>query len=198
MIKQTIYIVVTLLILSCVFLFVSCKNDSGSLNNDTIEFEKNKSFEVDQNDSYYVVYTEWMTFYFSKKDYQKETIVEIVEEAVEVMRDVRSYLDLNYSLDSAKETECFFDSNYNNNGQNRSFCYIYEKKMYCISLEDFVHEYVHMISGNSEDIIYQPDEIFIEGLAQYVSFNFCDVVASMDYECFRELDLGSIRAWRNL
>ncbi len=187
MIKRIIYVVFALLFLTIVC--AACESNSEDLNNDTTDFEKSNLFEVEQNEYNYVVYTEWMLFYFSKKDYQKENIVEIVNEAVGVMEDVRNYLGLNYSLDNASETECFFDSEYYNNGQNRSYCYMAEKKMYCVSLVDFVHEYVHMVSGNCEDLVYQPDEIFVEGLAQYVSFNFCDVVASVEYKYFRELEV---------
>ena len=83
-------------------------------------------------------------------------------------------------MEEAKETICCFDSTYRNkDGQKRSWCFWDEKKMYCISPDDFVHEYVHMISENNEDLVYHPSKLFSEGLAQYVSLNFYDGIATV-------------------
>ena len=103
------------------------------------------------------------------------------------MADIRNYLKVNYSLEEAKETICYFDSTYRNKeGQKRSWCFWDEKKMYCISPDDFVHEYVHMISENNKDLVYHPSKLFSEGLAQYVSLNFYDGIATKQYAFFKE------------
>ena len=128
-----------------------------------------------------------MTFYFSKGDFKESDVEDIAEEAVSVMADVRNYLNVNCTLEEAKETVCYFDSTYRNkDGQKRSWCFWDEKKMYCISLDDFVHEYVHMISENNEDLVYHPSKLFSEGLAQYVSLNFYDEIATKQYAFFKE------------
>ena len=62
--------------------------------------------------------------------------------------------------------------------------------MYCISPDDFVHEYVHMISENNEDLVYHPSKLFSEGLAQYVSLNFYDGIASQQYTFFKEASVS--------
>ena len=128
-----------------------------------------------------------MTFYFSKGDFKESDVEDVAEEAVAVMTDVRNYLNVNCTLEEAKETICYFDSTYRNkDGQKRSWCFWDEKKMYCISLDDFVHEYVHMISENNDDLVYHPSKLFSEGLAQYVSLNFYNGIASRQYAFFKE------------
>ena len=142
---------------------------------------------IEQNESDYIVSTDWMTFYFSKKDFKESDVEEIAEEAVFVMTDIRNYLKVKYTLDEAEETVCYFDSTYlNKDGQKRSMCFWDDKKMYCISLDDFVHEYVHMISENNADLVYHPSKLFSEGLAQYVSLNFYDGIATNQYAYFKE------------
>ncbi len=142
---------------------------------------------IEQTESDYMIATDWMTFYFSKEDFKGSDVEDIAAEAVLVMADVRNYLKVKYTLEEAEETVCYFDSTYRNqDGQNRSWCFWNEKKMYCVSLDDFIHEYVHMISENNEDLVYHPSKLFSEGLAQYVSVHFYDSIATKQYAFFRE------------
>ena len=187
MIKRILSIILALLILSCLY---GCNQDDRvedkptETTTDTDETEPNL---IEQTESDYIISTDWMTFYLSKGDFEESDVEDIAEEAVLVMADVRNYLKVNYSLEEAKETICYFDSTYRNkDGQKRSWCFWDEKKMYCISLDDFVHEYVHMISENNEDLVYHPSKLFSEGLAQYVSLNFYDGIATKQYTFFKE------------
>ena len=186
MIKRIISFSVILLALSC---FCGCNQNTQIEDKatETTNAEETKPSTIAQTESDYIISTEWMTFYFSKKDFEESDIVDIVTEAESVMADVRNYLKVNYTLEEAKKTVCYFDSTYiSKDGQNRSWCFWDEKKMYCISLDDFVHEYVHMISANNEDLVYNPSDLFSEGLAQYVSLNFYDKISAKQYAFFKE------------
>ena len=191
MIKRTFLIFTLVSILIC---FFGCNkneiNNRYSSDETAIEPEKTELNVIAQNELYYIVSTDWMKFYFFKNDFQKSDIPDIVNEIAFVMTDVRNYLDLNYTLKEAEETVCYFDSSYRNEkNEKRSMCFPYEKKMYCVSLDDFVHEYVHMISGNNIDLVYHPDDVFVEGLAQYVSLNFYDGIASKKYIYFKQSEV---------
>lgn len=187
MIKRIIIFLLVLLALSC---FYGCNQNTpieDEPTETTTNTEETKPSPIEQTESDYIVSTDWMTFYFSKKDFTESDITDIITEAESVMADIRNYLKVNYSLEEAKETICYFDSTYRNkDGQKRSTCFWNEKKMYCISLDDFDHEYVHMISENNEDLVYLPSELFSEGLAQYVSLNFYDGIATKQYAFFKE------------
>lgn len=187
MIKRIISFLFTLLIVCG---FVSCNQDTTNTDESTdttTKIEETESTPIEQTDSDYIVCTDWMKFYFSKKDFEESDIVDIVTEAESVMADVRNYLKVKYTLEEAEEIVCYFDSTYRNkDGQKRSWCSWDEKEMYCISLDDFVHEYVHMISENNEDLVYHPSKLFSEGLAQYVSLNFYDGIATKQYTFFKE------------
>ena len=145
------------------------------------------TIEIEQTESDYIIKSDWMTFYFSQKDYDRMTVSDIASEAVLVMADIRDYLCVNYSEEEAKDSECYFDSTYRNkDGLERSTCLWEEKKIYCISLDSFIHEYVHMICENNSDLVYHPGNLFREGLAQYVSLTFFDSIATHDYLFFEE------------
>ena len=187
MIKRNLSIFLALLILCCIY---GCYQDNRieeGPTETTTDTDKTEPSLIEQTESDYIISTEWMTFYFSKVDFKESDVEDVAEEAVSVMADVRNHLKVNYSLEEAKETVCYFDSTYRNkDGQKRSWCFWDEKKMYCISLNAFVHEYVHMISENNDDLIYHPSKLFSEGLAQYVSLNFYNGIASRQYEFFKE------------
>ena len=191
MIKRIILFLLTLLILCG---FVSCNQDDANINESTDtkpKVEETELTPIEQNEFDYIVRIDWMTFHFSKKDFREADITDIVTEADSVMADVRNYLKANYTLEEAEETVCYFDSSYcNENGQKRSMCIWDEKIIYCISLDDFVHEYVHMVSENNLELVYHPNEIFSEGLAQYVSLNFYDGIASKEYNTFKAADVS--------
>ena len=191
MIKRILSIILVLVIFGCLY---GCDQDNRVEDEptetitDTDETEPNL---IEQTESDYFISTDWMKFYFSKKDFEESDIVDIVTEAESVMADVRNYLKVNYTLEEAEEIVCYFDSTYRNkDGQKRSWCFWDEKKMYCISPDDFVHEYVHMISENNEDLVYHPSKLFSEGLAQYVSFNFYNGIASHQYTFFKEATIS--------
>ena len=184
-------IVSLLLALLIVCSFASCNKDTTTTTDEsthtTTSVEKIELSPIEQTDSDYIVCTDWMNFYFSKKDFRESDIADIVTEAESVMADIRNYLKVNYSLEEAEETVCYFNSTYRNeDGQNRSWCSWDEKEMYCISLDDFVHEYVHMISENNDDLVYHPSKLFSEGLAQYVSLSFYNGIATQQYNLFKE------------
>ena len=187
MIKRIISFLLVLLALS--FLY-GCNQDNRVEDEPTeitTGADKTEPNLLEQTESDFFISTDWMTFYFSKGDFKESDVEDIAEEAVSVMADVRNYLNVNCTLEEAKETVCYFDSTYRNkDGQKRSWCFWDEKKMYCISLDDFVHEYVHMISENNEDLVYHPSKLFSEGLAQYVSLNFYDEIATKQYAFFKE------------
>ena len=170
--------------------FASCNRDITNTNDSTditAKVEETESMTTEQTDSDYIVSTDWMKFYFSKKDFKESDIANIATESVSVMADVRNYLKVNCTLKKAEESVCYFDSTYRNkDGEKRSFCSWDEKEMHCISLDDFIHEYVHMISENNDDLVYHPSKLFSEGLAQYVSFNFYDEIATQQYNFFKE------------
>lgn len=187
MIRRIISILLILSVLSC---FYGCnQNHPGKEESSepTTMIEETEPSPIDQTESDYIIRTNWMTFCFSKKDFTESDIKDIVVEADSVMTDVRNYLKVNYTLEEAEGTVCYFDSTYRNkDGQKRSMCLWDEKKIYCISLDDFVHEYVHMISENNDDLVYHPNKLFSEGLAQYVSLNFYDGIATKRYAFFKE------------
>lgn len=183
-------ITIFLLLLSALYYLWGCDSyntDNGVSSQNTPKSEETEPTPIDQNNSDYIIHFDWMTFYFSKKDFKKSDIADITTEAISIMADIRSYLKVNYTLEEAKETVCYFDSTYRNEeGHNRSCCLWSEKRMYCISLDDFIHEYVHIISENNAELVYHPTKLFSEGLAQYVSLNFYDGIASQNYVFFKE------------
>lgn len=187
MIKRILSIILALVIFSYLY---GCDQDNrveDELTETITDTDETETNLIEQTESDYIISTDWMTFYFSKGDFKESDVKDIAEEAVSVMADVRNYLKVKYNLEEAKETICYFDSTYRNkDGQKRSWCFWDEKKMYCISLDDFVHEYVHMISENNEDLVYHPSKLFSEGLAQYVSLNFYDGIATKQYIFFKE------------
>ena len=187
MIKRIILFLLLFLILCC---SCGCHHDNESKNEPSVAIspvEKTESNPIEQTEFDYIVCTDWMKFYFSKKEFKESDIADIVTEAESVMADIRSYLKVNYTLEEAKETVCYFDSAYRNgDGQKRSSCYSNERRIQCVSLDDFVHEYVHMISQNNADLVYFPNKLFIEGLAEYISWNFHDEIASKEYTFFEE------------
>lgn len=187
MIKRILSIILALVIFSYLY---GCDQDNrveDELTETITDTDETETNLIEQTESDYIISTDWMTFYFSKGDFKESDVKDIAEEAVSVMADVRNYLKVKYNLEEAKETICYFDSTYRNkDGQKRSWCFWDEKKMYCISLDDFVHEYVHMISENNEDLVYHPSKLFSEGLAQYVSLNFYDRIATKQYIFFKE------------
>ena len=187
MIKRILSIILALVIFSCLY---GCDQDNrveDELTETITDTDETETNLIEQTESDYIISTDWMTFYFSKGDFKKSDVEDIAEEAVSVMADVRNYLKVKYNLEEAKETICYFDSTYRSkDGQKRSWCFWDEKKMYCISLDDFVHEYVHMISENNDDLVYHPSKLFSEGLAQYVSLNFYNGIASRQYAFFKE------------
>lgn len=187
-------IIIFYLILSVLCCFFGCnyqsENEEESLVVTNTE-ENPEPNQIEQNASDYIVRTDWMMFCFSKKDFSDSDIVNIASEAISVMSDIRNFLNVNYTLEKSKGTVCYFDSTYrSDDGQKRSRCFWDEKTMYCISTDDFVHEYVHMVCGNNEDLVYSPDKLFIEGLAQYVCLNFYDSIASTKYVFFNEASVS--------
>lgn len=188
MIKYIFSIIVALYLILCIG---GCNSNIEDQSNISATDSKTPNEEtIDQERLHYIVRTDWMTFLFSKKDFQEDDINEIANEAVCVMQDVREYLNANYNLEDAENTLCYFNSSYRYNGEKRSECFWNERKMYCISLDDFVHEYVHMVSENNADIVYHPVKLFSEGLAQYVSLSFYDGIASRDYVYFTEVAIS--------
>ena len=173
-----------------VFVFSLCgciRNYADQSLPESIEVSK-----IAQNDAYYIVNTDWMAFYLSKKDFEENAVNDIVSEAVSVMAEIRDYLEVSYTLEQAKGTVCYFNSRYiDDKEQNRSQCFWREKVMYCVLPQDFIHEYVHMVAGNNSDVVYKPDDIFIEGLAEYVSINFYGDITEKDYRYFNEPDVFS-------
>ena len=153
----------------------------------TPEVDETGSTQVEQTDSDYIIHTDWMKFCFSKRDFKESDVADVVTEAESVMADIRNHLKLNYTLAEATGTVCYFNSSYRNeDGQARSECFWNERIMYCVSPNDFVHEYVHMIGENNADLVYHPSKLFSEGLAQYVSLNFYDGIATRQYNFFKE------------
>lgn len=186
MIKK-IFLLILMLLNACGF--ASCRDITNTADSTdvTAQVKETEFMTTEQTDSDYIVSTDWMKFYFSKKGFKESDIVNIATESVSVMADVRNYLKVNYTLEKAEESVCYFDSTYRNkDGEKRSFCSWDEKEMHCISLDDFIHEYVHMISENNDDLVYHPSKLFSEGLAQYVSFNFYDEIATQQYNFFKE------------
>ncbi len=151
-----------------------------------LDFEKDGIYMAEETDRYYVVCTDWMKFNFSKDNFEKNKIIDIAREAFHVMEDVRNFLGVNYNEDEAKGSVCFFDSTCKYNGQQRSHCDWNAREMYCVLVDDFIHEYVHMVCGNNKDLVYPPDALFSEGIAQYIALNFNNGIASENYSHFKE------------
>lgn len=193
MIKRTVLSLLALTLLCC---FVGCDSDASQQETSEPTWavtDEPDSSVIEQNDSAYMVHTEWMTLCFSKKDYDEAEVGAISEEATRVMADIRGYLGVSYTLDDAEGAVCYFDCDYRyNEEENRSWCFWNERKMYCVTLDDFVHEYTHMVSNGNQDLVYYPGKLFSEGLAQYVSYRFYDEIASEAYAYFKgESDLES-------
>lgn len=146
--------------------------------------QKQQEFEIEEDSSYFIVHTEWMTFYFSKREYQRAKILDIVTEAVSVMADIRAYLGVNYTLQDAAGAKCYFDSTAELNGEPMSYFDPAQGIMMCQSVNSLVHEYVHMVSMSSADYLYYPQGYFIEGLASFVGMNYFDNIASQKYQYF--------------
>lgn len=143
-----------------------------------------QSLKIEEDNKNYIVRTEWMTFYFSKREYQRAKILDIVTEAVSVMADIRAYLGVNYTLQDAAGAKCYFDSTAEFNGEPMSYFDSAQGIMMCQSVNSLVHEYVHMVSMSSADYLYYPQGYFVEGLASFVALNYFDNIASQTYQYF--------------
>ena len=143
-----------------------------------------QSLKIEEDNKNYIVRTEWMTFYFSKREYQRAMILDIVTEAVSVMADIRAYLGVNYTLQDAAGAKCYFDSTAELNGEPMSYFDPAQGIMMCQSVNSLVHEYVHMVSMSSADYLYYPQGYFVEGLATFVGMNYFDNIASQKYQYF--------------
>lgn len=183
-----------LLISLLIAVLASCGTSSGESGNttsgvDTTSPELTTSADssadtpsLPQEGKNYVIETDWMTFYFAKRDFDAAEVLPIVEEAERAMADIRAYLGVSYTLDDAKGSRCYFDSSYRDaSGAGRSRCVWASKEMFCVSVDHLTHEYTHLVSMCSSDLLYQPQDMFLEGLAQYVQMIFHDKIASGEY-----------------
>ena len=186
MIKRCI---VVFLILAMICSFIGCNNNEleKEISTQTEAFSEEIAIDTDATEElYYEVSTEWMTFFFSKKDFNESEILEISAEAESVMQDIRDFFSINYTLEVASGTVCYFDSSYRTEkNEKRSMCFCGEKKLCCVYIGDFIHEYVHMVSGSNSDLVYYPSDIFEEGLAEYISLIFDSDIATKKYDNFK-------------
>lgn len=146
--------------------------------------QKLDALKVEENSRWYIVRTEWMKFFFSKSDYQKEDILPIVVEAVSLMADIRAYLGGDYTKDDAQGAVCYFNSSIDENSFDGKF-FDYDQRLICRNPSIFVHEYAHMVSISSSECVYKPEKLFIEGLATYVQYTFHHAT-SQEYRYFEE------------
>lgn len=146
--------------------------------------QKLDALKVEENSRWYIVRTEWMKFFFSKSDYQKEDILPIVVEAVSLMADIRAYLGGYYTKDDAQGAVCYFNSSIDENSFDGKF-FDYDQRLICRNPSIFVHEYAHMVSISSSECVYKPEKLFIEGLATYVQYTFHHAT-SQEYRYFEE------------
>ena len=135
--------------------------------------------------NYYVVRNEWLTCYFYKREYAEKEVLAIAAEALEVAADIRAFLGITYTEKQAAHTVCYFDSTHKNgDGLPQSQAFPAKRILYCGGLESFTHEYTHIVTGNSPDVRYAPDQIFSEGLAEYVMYSFTEKIATKEYRYF--------------
>lgn len=187
-------ILTALLIFLLIAVVTSCGNSSGETGNTTsaedgVPIESTTSADssadaptLPQEGKNYVIETDWMTFYFAKRDFNAAEVLPIVEEAERAMADIRAYLGVSYTLEDAKGSRCYFDSSYRDAaGAGRSRCNWASKELFCTSVDHLTHEYTHLVSMCSSDLLYQPQDMFLEGLAQYVQMIFHDKIASGEY-----------------
>ena len=182
-----------LLILLITVSFLGCSNNVQNQETSTQNTYSNENTKastednrIEQTNSDYIIQAEWITFYFSKQDFDINEVPDIAFEANLIMSDIRNFLNVSYTSKEAIESICYFNSSYSDNSAPyRSICNYTEKKIYCVSLDDFVHEYVHLICGNNSSLVYQPNDIFIEGLASYIELNFHENIASTAYKYFQ-------------
>ena len=148
--------------------------------------QKLDALKVEEDERWYFVRTEWMTFYFSRSDYQKEDVMPIVIEAVSLMADIRAYLGVYYTKDDAQGAVCYFNSSFESS-YDGTFTDYYQR-LICRNPAIFVHEYAHMVSISSSECVYNPEKLFIEGLATYVQYTFHHVT-SQEYQYFEEAQI---------
>lgn len=148
--------------------------------------QKPKSLKVEEDDTHYIVRTDWMTFYFSKRDYyyNRTIVLNAATEAISVMADIRAYLGVNYTLQDAAGAKCYFDSTAEYNGEPMSYFDPDQGLIMCQGIGVLKHEYTHMVSMSSSDYLYRPQGCFVEGLAMYVGMNFPYSIASQTYRYF--------------
>ena len=148
------------------------------------EQNQKQAYKIEEDGSYFIVQTEWMTFYFSKKEYPRTIVLDIVTEAVSVMSDIRAFLGVNYTLENAEGAKCYFDNTIEYNGERLSYFDTNQDMIMCQGISVITHEYAHMVSMSSLDYLYRPSTYFIEGLAMYVGMNFPYNIASREYRFF--------------
>lgn len=177
MIKCILYISLSLLLLLSTCGCVAPQTDS---------FKSQPNTEAEALDGYYIIPTDYMTFYFSINDFDANEISKIKDEAVRIMREIRDYLNVSYNTFPTSDSVCYFDSSYvGQDGLSRSYCFPDENVMYCITPYDFIHEYVHMVMGNITQLVYHPSDILREGFAQYISLNFFNNISTTTYGFFK-------------
>lgn len=128
--------------------------------------------------------SETMVYCFRRTDFTEAEAELLLADATALAEDICRWLKVDsadmVSTDGEKPI-CYFDSTYRWNGEIRSSTKVYERKMWCVTPEDYVHEYVHMVSGCSNRLIYMPDNLLREGLATYVGFTWQETLALGEY-----------------
>lgn len=126
-----------------------------------------------------------MRYYFHVSDYSAEEAEAIHADLVRLAADICAWLGVDADdmvTSDGEKPICYFYSNARmEDGQNRSHADWTKREMWCTSLNHFVHEYVHMVTLLSDEKIYTPENLLIEGLATYVGYTWQETLATGDY-----------------
>lgn len=132
-----------------------------------------------------IMCTEWMQYCFQAGfrdkanynyifDFSYKSIKKFVALADQEMKDVRTFLNNEYTIDDSRNVISYFVDNTNciNYNCECSYCDCYKKVIVCNSISSYLHEYTHLISNGIDKAKGHYENFFSEGLAQYCNYMY--------------------------
>lgn len=129
--------------------------------------------------------SETMIYCFNLKDFTIQEAEMLLADAEALSGALCVWLDVDASdmvSTDGKKATCYFDSSFRmDDGQKRSQADTRNRKIYCVTPSDYVHEYVHLVTDCSQRQISLPSNLMLEGLATYIGFTWQDTVIDTVY-----------------
>ena len=181
--------IVTLLLVVCFIIVIhGCSNENNADNISVTSSEKASLAHISSlvtEGKWYVGEGDNLVCYFKIADFKRDEAERLLEDLLALSKDICTWLGVDgyVAADGDRsKTICYFDSNYiDADGNKRSYANWEIQTMWCVDPVDFAHEYVHLITGGCERLVYVPENVLVEGLATYVGAVWQEKIASKEY-----------------